>query len=188
LRRARGNNALYVDLLRQFAERHGDSAARIEAALEAKDGATAERIAHTVKGVAGSLGLGALAATAGELERALRAGEDSRGASASFEAALASAVAALRSALAPARSAPLAPAETATARRDAARLAELLAAADGEALDHFQSASAALRPLLGESDFAAISRAVGDYDFESGLARLREAAARVGIELPETTA
>ncbi|MGC1299490.1 MAG: PAS domain S-box protein, partial [Alloacidobacterium sp.] len=52
LKRVAGNRRLYRDLLGQFAAKQGDAAARISAALKGGDQKLAERIAHTVKGVA----------------------------------------------------------------------------------------------------------------------------------------
>ena len=58
LLRLAGNRTLYLKLLRQFAEQQGAAPAEIAALLAAGDLATAERQAHTIRGVAGSLGAG----------------------------------------------------------------------------------------------------------------------------------
>ncbi len=57
LKRVAGNRRLYRDLLGQFAAKEGNAAAQISNALEAGDFKLAERIAHTVKGVAGNIGI-----------------------------------------------------------------------------------------------------------------------------------
>jgi CheY-like chemotaxis protein len=57
LNRVAGNRRLYRDLLGQFAAKQGDAAAQISTAVESGDVKLAERIAHTVKGVAGNLGI-----------------------------------------------------------------------------------------------------------------------------------
>jgi two-component system sensor histidine kinase/response regulator len=98
LRRVLGKEAVYLSLLRQFVNGHRDDAAAVRAALAAGDAATAERLAHTVKGVAGNLGADGVAAAAASLEAGLRAGE-SDAAQAGKLAELASAIAALVSAL-----------------------------------------------------------------------------------------
>ncbi|MEI6721428.1 MAG: response regulator, partial [Betaproteobacteria bacterium] len=54
LRRVMGKQARYVSLLRDFVATQADAPARIEAALAASDPATAERMAHTLKGLAGT--------------------------------------------------------------------------------------------------------------------------------------
>ncbi len=75
LKRVAGNRRLYRDLLRQFAAKQGDAAAQISTALEKGDHALAELIAHTVKGVAGNIGVTEVQSVAQKLEKALRDGE-----------------------------------------------------------------------------------------------------------------
>jgi CheY-like chemotaxis protein len=57
LKRVAGNRRLYRDLLGEFVAKQGNAAAEISIALERGDLKLAERIAHTVKGVAGNLGV-----------------------------------------------------------------------------------------------------------------------------------
>ena len=77
LKRVAGNRRLYRDLLGQFAAKQGDAAAQISAALESGDLKLAERIAHTVKGVAGNIGITEVQSAAQKLEKAIREGQDS---------------------------------------------------------------------------------------------------------------
>ncbi len=72
LARVGGNQELYLKLLRRFVEQQADAASQISAQLSAGDHATAERGAHTVKGVAGNLGAKPVQAAAAELEKAIR--------------------------------------------------------------------------------------------------------------------
>ena len=76
LNRVAGNRRLYRDLLGQFAAKQGDAAAQISAALESRDFKLAERIAHTVKGVAGNLAITEVQSAAQKLEKAIREGQD----------------------------------------------------------------------------------------------------------------
>src|SRR5208283_2735173 len=69
------NKRLYLDLLAKFATTQGDSAAQISAALESGDRKLAERLAHTVKGVAGNIGITSIYAEAAKLESGVRDGE-----------------------------------------------------------------------------------------------------------------
>jgi len=190
LKRAGGNRALYLDLLRQFAERHADASARIAQAMAAKDRQGAERIAHTVKGVAANLGLVTLAACAKDLEQALATGGEIRSLASGFEASLARAVASLRDGLdeMPPSAPAGAPGDTVAAEAEAARLAELLAASDGEALDHFERSAPGLRALIGETAFGALSRAITNYDFKEARDVLEEAAGRNGVNLTKDAA
>jgi PAS domain S-box-containing protein len=75
LKHVSGNEKLYRKLLLQFSETNRESVNEIRAAIEKKDQALAVRLAHTVKGVAGTLGAGALAQVAGELEKTLKTAE-----------------------------------------------------------------------------------------------------------------
>jgi PAS domain S-box-containing protein len=70
-----GNEQLYARLLRRFAEEQSTFTQRLQQCLDSGDGEQATRLAHTLKGVAASLGAGAIAAAAGELELACRNGE-----------------------------------------------------------------------------------------------------------------
>ena len=70
--RVGGNRTLYLKLVRQFVGDERDAVVRIRERLAAGDHATAERMAHTVKGVAASLGARELQAIAGDLERAVK--------------------------------------------------------------------------------------------------------------------
>ena len=57
LHRVGGNERLYRAMLRQYAEDQADTAAALRAALAAADMKTAERLAHTLKGVSATLGI-----------------------------------------------------------------------------------------------------------------------------------
>ncbi|KQP22478.1 PAS domain S-box protein [Pseudorhodoferax sp. Leaf267] len=179
LLRVGGNRALYLRLLRQFADKQADADQRIAAALAAGDSATAERIAHTVRGVAGNIGLAAVQRSAATLEQAIGSNGDAGPPAAAFGADLAQAIADLRRALARDDVAETTPAaqDLASAAAHATRLAQLLAASDGEAGDHFSAHRAALRQMLGASATARIESALGEYEFEQALDDLRQAAA-----------
>ena len=76
LQRVAGNKRLYVDLLGQFVARQGSAAAQIEAALENGDRRLAERLAHSVKGIAGNLGIDSVFQLAGKLQSAIHESRD----------------------------------------------------------------------------------------------------------------
>ncbi|MDB5850199.1 MAG: hypothetical protein JWP29_3951, partial [Rhodoferax sp.] len=76
LRRVMGKQGLYLALLRKFISGQRQCAADIETALAGHDRATAERLAHTLKGVAGNIGAPGVQALAGTLEALLRAKAD----------------------------------------------------------------------------------------------------------------
>ncbi|MBF0460544.1 MAG: response regulator [Magnetococcales bacterium] len=76
LLRMGGNRQGYLTLLAKFRTNQGEVDAAIRAALATHDTATAERLAHTLSGVAGTIGAGILADRAKQLESALRAQAD----------------------------------------------------------------------------------------------------------------
>jgi signal transduction histidine kinase/DNA-binding response OmpR family regulator/HPt (histidine-containing phosphotransfer) domain-containing protein/HAMP domain-containing protein len=76
LRRVGNNRKLYLKLLRQFASQQGAAAERIAEELRAGQREAAERRAHTVKGVGANLGARKVQEAAGDLESAIRKGED----------------------------------------------------------------------------------------------------------------
>ena len=74
LARLGGNERLLLSVAAEFVRDYAASAARIESRIQTGNLEEARRLAHTVKGVAGNLAAGALAAAARDLEAALAAG------------------------------------------------------------------------------------------------------------------
>ncbi len=72
LSRVGGNRKLYVKILRQFAEQQGPALDQVADALAKGDHALAERLAHTLKGVAGNVGATGVQSAAAALERVIR--------------------------------------------------------------------------------------------------------------------
>ena len=67
-----GREDRYLDLLRNFANEQGDAPERIDAALRQHKTGEAERLAHTLKGLAGTIGAHALCDAAYMLEESLQ--------------------------------------------------------------------------------------------------------------------
>ena len=78
LRRVSGNRTLFADLMVMFADGQEEAPARIQDALKAKDVKLAERLAHTVKGSAGNLGITGAEKAASALEQGIRKGAQAR--------------------------------------------------------------------------------------------------------------
>ena len=72
LKRVAGNRPLYRNLLLKFRQSQAGAAPEIRQALAAGDRQRAERIAHTIKGIAGSIGAKELQAAAAAVEQGLR--------------------------------------------------------------------------------------------------------------------
>ena len=72
LRRVMGKKELYLSMLRKFAAGQKNAVAEIRSALGSGDVATAERLAHTTKGIAGTIGVAQVQDLAAGVERAIR--------------------------------------------------------------------------------------------------------------------
>jgi len=178
LTRVAGNKRLYRDLLRQFVIKQAGSGSQIAAALDTQDRAIAERIAHTVKGVAGNLAISGVFTAAQELERDIR--ESSVGTPDSlgrFNIQMRSAIEAIHEALK--EDTPQQPAESAEkpfnaeeAMQAINRLKALLGASDGDALAALPELVDTLAGRASKADLAALEAAISDFDFENALAKL----------------
>jgi two-component system sensor histidine kinase/response regulator len=178
LQRMAGSAVLYTRLLRKFVQSQTDSAQRMAEALEQGDNASAERIAHTLKGVAGNLGAVLLQQHAGLLEESLRKGQAPQVAQSALQVtgqslhALASALRPLiaQPAAAMPQSQPLSAGQQQTAAALLQEVRQLLQAADAAAQDLWSSQRALLHRLLPQA--AQVDAAMEDYDFERALALL----------------
>jgi two-component system sensor histidine kinase/response regulator len=154
----------------------------------------AERLAHTVKGVAGNLAAGPVQAAAGALEKAIRE-EVEPTAVETLRTRLADALDRLAAALGPmldARATEAVPepragepaaVDAAALRTLVKRWSRLLADCDASSLDDLDRESGPLRALFdGASAFDGFAKQVKAYDFDGALAELRRAASGKGIE------
>lgn len=72
LRQSLGRETLYRSLLQTFVETQSSFDSLLDAALQAADWTSAQRLAHTLKGVAAQIGATEVASSAAQLEQALR--------------------------------------------------------------------------------------------------------------------
>ncbi|MBF0204534.1 MAG: response regulator [Desulfamplus sp.] len=72
LKRLRGNRRLLKDILIEFGQKYGSMTQDIKSEIEKGDFTTAERMAHTVKGLAGTISADELYKVAAQLEKAIR--------------------------------------------------------------------------------------------------------------------
>jgi PAS domain S-box-containing protein len=178
LKRVAGNRRLYRDLLGQFAAKQGDAATQISAAIESGDLKLAERVAHTVKGVAGNIGIVEIQSAAQKLEKALREGSDSVPALLQeFAASLSTQVHAIEEALRKSASAQSEDAPTPPFNREAvsgaiARLKTLLKASDGDAEEAFRSLQGVVAGVIEKPQLDALNASISDFDFEAALVKL----------------
>ena len=177
LNRVAGNRRLYRDLLGQFAAKQGDAAAQISAALGSGDSKVAERIAHTVKGVAGNLAIAEVQSAAQKVEKAIREGQDVAVPLDAFATVLGAQVHAIQQALR--ESAPAEPDEVLhspfngeAAAAAIARLRSLLDASDGDSEEAFRSLQDVVAGVVDKAHLDALSASISDFDFEGALLKL----------------
>jgi len=193
LRRTAGNRRLHRQLLTSLANTQASAAQRVAEALNANNGSEAQRIAHTVKGVAANLGATALAEAAAQLDRALQQGGAWDVPLAHFDRTLEQTVSVIRSRAVTADQPEALPAAAAPAPQPAdraalERLTTLLAEGDGEAIELFRSLEASLQPRLGEE----VVRTIGSHLEQFALAAAHQELvaalqqARAGSPDPET--
>jgi two-component system, sensor histidine kinase and response regulator len=186
LRRCGGRETFYRSMLRQFVEQQADAMDRLIASLRAGDSMTAERVAHTLKSVTGSIGASALSAQAAELEARIRVAREAGLLTAALvpEAevvvppftALVDGLALALGVVPPAAQPERVPQSSAGPDPAAVgpvldRLAALLEAGDFLAIDEVRAHEPLLRRVLGPA-FPVLQRCVRDFDFEQALAVL----------------
>ena len=183
LSRVAGNQKLYLKLLRQFAEQQGPATTQISEALAKGDPALAERLAHTLKGVAGNIGAKPVQTAAGAVEKLIRhrvKADEITSAQQQLAATLDPLIAQLQAALKPGAdtqpsAAPPAAVDPAQSRDGATQLARLLSEFDPGAADFIETNQAALRPLFAGDAWPKFEKLVQGYAFADAQAQLDQA-------------
>jgi two-component system sensor histidine kinase/response regulator len=188
LKRIAGNKRLYLDLLLQFAAKQRDVPEQILSAIEIGDRKLAERIAHTVKGVAGNIGLGKVFVAAEKLERAIHEADAAAPVLVEeFVLVLSHQVEAIQQSMRDAM--PDRPAEwekgseldVQAATAAIARLRVLLESSDGDAAEAFLSLASAFAGACDKLRMYALGEAISEFDFDSALLKLDEIAKDYGV-------
>jgi two-component system, sensor histidine kinase and response regulator len=188
LSRVGGNRKLYLKLLRQFVEQQGPSPAQITDALTRNDVPVAERLAHTVKGVAGSLGARAVQTAAGTLEAGLGAKVSSVELTPvlrEFTSVLDDFVGRLRAALPlgptlPAPAAHAGPVDIEQAKKVVQEMIAHLNNFDPAASECLEANPGVFRTLLPGEKFVSFEQQVGSFSFADALDQLQQAATEHG--------
>ena len=192
LRRVADNKQLYRSLLGQFAEKQGEAGARMIAAVEKGDPKLAQQIAHTVKGVAGNLGITKVQFAAANIERAFR---EQEGAVPSlledFDFLLRQQTHAIVEALKQTEPAAV-DGGSAKFDRDATaaamvKLKGLLEESDGAAEDAFSELRTALGGEVDTKTLNTMAKAIRDFDFEVAQAKLEEIDTKIKANEGQTT-
>ena len=185
LSRVLGKQPLYLAVLRKFLLSQSDTILRLRAALDRGDREEAQRIAHTLNGVAGNIGAPVIQQQAAGLEELLKQAPDRQAVEPLLQA-LDDSLQRLLTPLAAALDYPPAPAayDAEALRSVTVRLAALLADDDSEAGEMFVQHDSLLRAAYA-SEYNTLAARIGNFDFESALVTLRDAAASRGISLQE---
>jgi two-component system sensor histidine kinase/response regulator len=184
LARTGGKPERYENLLRRFAERHANTSAEIRAALDVDDIVLAQRLAHTLKGVAATMGADAVSAAAQRIEERLKSGEDVGQGISDLAACLAPVIAAIRSVMPQpllAANGRITSAAECVDRLQA--LKTLLENDDGEAGEFIVKIGPGLAGVLDDDEMAALSRTIEEYDFPAALITLNGVCRRLSREL-----
>ena len=186
LSRVAGNRKLYLKLLRQFVEQQGAAAAQITEALQRNETSAAERLAHTVKGVCGNLGIRGVQQAAAKLEKSIAtetAPADLASALEEFRAALEDFVSRLRAALPPTETAVETPAplDAEQAKQVVTEMISHLNNFDPAASECLEANRNVFRSVLPGESFAAFEQQVDGFAFADALAGLQEAAKKKGL-------
>jgi CheY-like chemotaxis protein len=184
LKRVAGNKRLYRRLLQQFAAKESDTDMRIGEALSKGDRESAERLAHTLKGLAGNLGMGGVQAVAARLETAIRDGDgEVPKFLAELKGVLAPQMAAIRTALGEADNQMTPPVAFSpeTAGTSLRHLLSLIEANDGDAADVVQEVAANLAAKIDPNRLKALRDSIREFDFDGARTKLVQIAADCGL-------
>jgi two-component system, sensor histidine kinase and response regulator len=191
LKRVGGNQRLYRELLVKFAAKFADAGVQVSSALQSGDRSGAERIAHTVKGVAGNIGIKQVQFAAEKLEKAIREGDEAVPVILQdFAALLRPQAEAIERALG--KSTTPTPEiganknfDSVAASREVTRLRSLLEASDAASGKTFRNLQSVLSGKVEKAQLDALSAEIGNFDFSGALRKLDEIAQEIGLDQRE---
>lgn len=175
LRRVLGKTELYQRLLTKFASSQQDVIGRIRAAINVNDKQAAERLAHTLKGLAGNLGATEMHAQATALESAITdsQGQELESLLKPLELGLIELVTAIHQQFPAEPVCVESDVDEAKSRELCAELERLLIEDDPRASKFFDANSVELRKFF-RGDYDALASAMRVYDFISALGAIRD--------------
>ncbi|MEZ5828932.1 MAG: PAS domain-containing protein [Hyphomicrobiales bacterium] len=186
LKRTGGNADRYIALLRKLAATQAGTADSIRRALATGDDATAERLAHSLKGAAGTLGATGLAEAAARAEQAIRTGDGIDDAVRGLGNVLDPVIDGITEALPdePGANGKGATAgDVTTVAEPLAQLKRLLETDDGEAADFVVDLKPRLAGVLTPAEVRTLSDRVGNFEFDAALKCLSGIAERLSLDL-----
>jgi CheY-like chemotaxis protein len=177
LKRVGGNVQLYRGLLTKFAARNNDTGLQVTAALHSGDREVAQRIAHTVKGVAGNIGIKRVQAAAERLEKAIRENNSAiPSILQDFTSALRTQIDAIEQALPTAAPAPESESrknfDPMAASHEIRLLRSQLEASGGDSAETFRTVQSVLTGQVEKAQLDALGADISDFDFAGALLKL----------------
>lgn len=172
LKRAMGKKPLYFDLLKKYIDNQKEVPEHIHRSLVSGDYGTAQRLAHTVKGVSGNIGASRLQQSAADLEKVICNGLSRGEIWAMFETFAevhGKLITGLMKTFPEADPKNIAKVDKFKSDMICEKMTELLADNDSEALTYLEAQNDALCGVLGTALFASFTHAVNQYDFENAL-------------------
>ncbi|MBV8524765.1 MAG: response regulator [Acetobacteraceae bacterium] len=186
LKRSGGKLKRYESLLHRFVDSQAAVVSEIRAALAANDSPTAQRLTHSLKGVAANLGATVLAEGAAKAESAIASQQGIENSLEILSSLLDSTVAAIAAALPnePASgSSTVISVDPLTVEQPLARLKKLLENDDGNASDFILDARPNLSQVLNTAEIDTLTGQVGNFAYADALRSLSKIAARLSLKL-----
>jgi two-component system, sensor histidine kinase and response regulator len=187
LKRVGGNSRLYRELLVKFATKFEHADDEVDAGLKGGDREGAQRTAHTVKGVAGNLGIKGVQLAAEKLEKAIRDNDaEVLAILKEFSSLLHPQIASLKKALDEAPTSTMENAakkafDPAAAADAVARLRILLDASDGDSEEVFQKVRGLLTGHVDKARLDALGADIGEFEFSGAVEKLDDIAKELGL-------
>jgi len=174
-----GDRDTYLTVLGKFFDHHGQAVQSIRDALDAGDAQMAERLAHTLKGIAATIGATTLAESVRQLEDAIRARDTGKyppllaAAAMELSQVNASVNAYLHAHTADAAATGQMPPDVAQLGALLERLTVQLKAFDSDATETMRQIGLQTKGTIVAPRFARLNQHMNDYDYENALAEVQ---------------
>jgi polar amino acid transport system substrate-binding protein len=188
LARVGGSTAVYRKILDKFRDTQAEAPQRIRAALAAGDQTTAQREAHTLKGVAGNIGANGVQSAAKSVESLIRDGGGTDSALGELAQTLNALIEGMPRSQRPETSEHAATTVISTTELEPLleRLQALLEDSDAEAMDVVEEITSRIEDGSSRACIKEIGRHIDDFEFDEALGLLRDF--RAALESPARSA
>ena len=176
LKRVLGKKQAYLTMLEKFVVNQAETVAKLNQALSDKDSETAERIAHTAKGVCGNIGATELQELAFEIEQQIVANNQTSLVLLTqiFEQKLTNLITALTDFLPKEQEVEVVDFNPERVKKVLTSLKTLLENFESEACDVFEENKAILKSVLNAAAYQRVANAIQQFDFQQALSELEQ--------------